>query len=223
MNNLIVFEGISGAGKSTVINGLKSVFTNSMSSNWFETESYRNIAGNIHKYIKMTPNIYSLIYAMEYHARLIKIKEFIEEEKTYIFLHRYIFTPMTHDTVRGTDKKLLKYLYNNFFEPNIIFFMDVNPETAYERIIKFRKPSFYECGFDISFSNNLEKGKEVYNKEKINSQYLRESFLCFQSKIYKNYIDIFNGNEKVFLIDGKLNIKEQIETIQNKIKELLGG
>lgn len=220
MSKLIVFEGISGSGKTTCIEYLKAFLNEKSEVNdscWFSLERFREIALDIHNYTDMTPNTYSLIYALEFYAR----EQIYKSKKSdFIFLHRYIYTPLTHDLVRGTSIQLLEKLYNKAEEPDIIFFFCVTPQQAYDRIIKYRKPTFFECGLDVVFRDNLNNGWEKYINEDKSSPFLYESFINFQEKVYEEYLKIFNSKNNVVYIDSAFSIEQVIKKIQKIILSL---
>lgn len=135
---IVVFEGISGAGKTTIINEIirKNIYAKYGIYNWFSKDSFRYIASNIHLYINnMQKSTYSIIYALEYLAKMDEIRK--DEDKVAL-MHRYVYTPLAHETVRGINKELLDFLYNNsyFIEPYRVIFIEIDPEIAYYRIKK---------------------------------------------------------------------------------------
>ena len=207
---IVVFEGISGSGKSTIIDRIMDVIPDSICYNWFSTDSFRYIASNIHLYLTdINPNIYSIIYALDYLSNMSTIRN--DNEHCLNIMHRYIYTPLVHEEVRGVDKKLIDFLYLSpyFIEPDLVFFVDTCPQTAYNRIKKVRKPSYYECGLDIQFKNNIEKGREAYRL--LTEKEERSLFLNFQTKIHKLYQETLPCNS--VKINGEDNIKNQVKQV----------
>lgn len=161
--------------------------------------------------------------ALEFYAR-----HELQIEPSYnkginILAHRYIFTPMTHDTVRGTKKEFLDYLYGKkVIEPDIVFFLDVKPELAYKRIIMYRKPSFFECGLDIEYSKHISIGLKRYAENYFSDNELKERFLDFQHQIYLNYKEVLPSYATVF-VNGVNSISEQKNLIVQKLQDSFKG
>ncbi len=218
-SQLIVFEGISGAGKSTLINAMvQKLFIKKIAiSHWFSLDRYRAIASEISNYQEMTANLYSLLYATEFYARYEYVIKQQKENGETCIAHRYIYTPFAHDPVRGTDQKFLEFLYHDVLEPDLIFFIDIDPELAYWRISSTRNPSFFEAGLDLEYRNNLSQGLKTYKEGYFTNQELKRRFLAFQSKIYRKYPHIL-PKKKLVIIPAELTIFEQLTIIENNLK-----
>jgi thymidylate kinase len=111
MGKLIVFEGISGSGKSYLINLVKQAVQDIEETKWFDNKYVGEILDGVDKKIEMTRDTFSLCYALDF---LGKYTYFIEPliEKKSILMHRYIYTALAHDYVRGTGKDILSSWYN---------------------------------------------------------------------------------------------------------------
>ncbi|OZV13003.1 hypothetical protein CIW83_05505 [Tissierella sp. P1] len=216
-SKLIVFEGVSGSGKTSIIDSyLKHRDSkDNIITNWFSLNSIKEISGKIDNYVTMSADYYSLIYALEFYARLeLQILPELNRDNNVIS-HRYIYTPLSHDSVRGSSEKLLNMLYTESFilNPNIIFFMDTKPLTAYERIIHYRIPTFFECGLDIEYSNHLNEGLKRFKNGFFNSDELRERYLYFQNQVYTKYQKIL-PNDTIYIDENK-TLSEQLNYIMN--------
>ena len=208
---IIVFEGISGAGKSTIINEVvkRNTFPECNVYKWFSKENFRYIASNIHLYINgVQKSTYSIIYALEYLAKMDEIKH---DKCDIALMHRYVYTPFAHEAVRGIDKELLEFLYNNpdYVTPAMTFFIDIEPEVAYNRIKKNRRPSYYECGLDINFFNKMEEGKAFYSS--MTSEEEKAFFVEFQTRVRNEYKKILPHD--TIIIDGNLHVVKQVEEV----------
>ena len=62
---LIVFEGISGTGKSTLIDLLMNKKSDYVLLNRFSTETVKEFAGMIHHFIQEIPEIYAMDFLLK--------------------------------------------------------------------------------------------------------------------------------------------------------------
>ena len=136
-------------------------------------------------------------------------------------MHRYIYTAITHDYVRGTQKELLLSWYDQrkIHVPDKIIFLNTPPEVALERIWTYRKPSFYECGMDMFYEGNIAAAKKAYKEGEFSKKQLSNMFLEFQSQVYQQYIEMFQGMNNVIWIDHE----EPIEFHAKKLIDFLRG
>jgi len=73
-----------------------------------------------------------------------------------VLADRYIFTLIARSVVRGINRDYLSGLYAMALRPNLTFWLNVRPETAFGR--EFRKAqaiSYWEAGRDMSLSHDL--------------------------------------------------------------------
>lgn len=217
MSKICVFEGISGSGKSSVIEGISKVLEEPTIIHWFDNEYISEVLNNIQDRIQVSRDVFSLCYALEFWGKYKYCIQPLLLKKSMILLHRYIFTPLTHDYARGTKKEKLKLWYNHAALPDKIIFMNTCPETALERILKYRIPSFYECGLDYFFFSELSEAKYKYINQDFSIEQLCDFYLKFQTIIYNNYIEEFSDKKNVLWLEEEENVDIHI----NKVKEYL--
>ncbi len=113
MAKLIVFEGISGSGKSYLINAILSRNRQCEFIKWFDNELTIHLLSNIQNMMPVSHDFFSICYALDFYG---KYKYKIEPEllQKDLVLHRYIYTPLAHDLVRGSSQQFLKTLYDSF-------------------------------------------------------------------------------------------------------------
>ena len=105
------------------------------------------------------------------------------------------------------------YDATKFKKPDIIVYMDTPPEVAFERIVRTRKPSFYECGLDCFLWKDLEQAKKDYENNVFSMERLKSYYLDFQSRLSSGYNAIFENKSNVLRIDPKTDISECVEYI----------
>lgn len=216
MAKLVVFEGISGSGKSTLIDAVNARLQSSVIMNWFDNEFVRDVLSDIEEDMKMNRDMFSLSYAMDFWG---KYKYYIQpylNENINLLFHRYIYTPLAHDTVRGTEKSKLERLYMKAKIPDKVIFLNISPKTAWNRILGKRRPSFYECGLDMFCFDCLSEAKRKYVENIYSLEQLYDCFVNFQTLVNKQYINIFSNMDNVLWLeenDLKNNVGKVIQYI----------
>ncbi|MGB7605443.1 MAG: hypothetical protein WBL93_08185 [Lutisporaceae bacterium] len=157
---LIVFEGIHGSGKSTLLNNLKVYIENNINCKIGVTSwnSYPDVE-QLNTVLKTKGYLNalnaSLIHALDFNLRYeYHIKPLLQEG--YIILaDRYIYTAYVRDQLRGIPREMLDVMYNYASIPDIVFYFDINPVDAINRMIsKIHERSSYILGLDLKLANN---------------------------------------------------------------------
>jgi len=146
----------------------------------------------------------SLFYAADF-ADQLENKIIPGLRSGYIVLSdRYIYTLMAREAVRGISSSWSHNLYGFALRPDIVFYLDVDPNELVHRV--FRKNSYldyYESGTDLRLSDNMLESFVMYQK------LLRKEF----KRMQKRY--------KIISIDGNRSIFEINEDLQKRIDEYL--
>jgi dTMP kinase len=128
----------------------------------------------------------------------------------YIVLSdRYIYTLMAREAVRGISNSWSTNLYGFALRPDIVFYLDVDPNELVHRV--FKKNSYldyYESGTDLRLSDNMLESFVMYQK------LLRKEF----KRMQKRYdIISINGNRSISEINEDLQkrIDAYLQNLQN--------
>ncbi len=142
---LIVFEGIDGAGKSTQADVLmKTLREKGFNVVYFREPSEGKWGCEI-KRKAAHPD--SLSPEEELELFLKDRKENVEKnlkpalkEKKIVILDRYYFSTIAYQGAKGIDRVRIKKMNEKFVvEPDLVFFLDVNPQDGLDRIKNRRK------------------------------------------------------------------------------------
>ena len=154
---IIVFEGISGCGKSNCIENFitelracsKSYYLYKWNSNsffrrltdWFEKHGHLSATGfTIIQYI-------SFLYDM-----MFKIIPAVQKYD-YVLCDRYIYTGIVRDRCNHSKLQLFKKTYRMYHVPNIIFYIKADPKVCFERIkTRNKRFRFFTMGEELSSS-----------------------------------------------------------------------
>ena len=146
----------------------------------------------------------SLFYAADF-ADQLENKIIPGLRSGYIVLSdRYIYTLMAREAVRGIDSSWSHNLYGFALRPDIVFYLDVDPNELVHRV--FKKNSYldyYESGTDLRLSDNMLESFVMYQK------LLRKEF----KRMQKRY--------KIISIDGNRSIIEINKDLQKRIDDYL--
>lgn len=171
---LIVFEGISGCGKSKGVEGLyKELISRGFKAKVIEWNSIciiRKIVKILHSMNLLTSGIYSILQWISFlvHYSFI-IKPYLKRD--YILIaDRYIYTGQTRDTANGVKHKIGDKVCKFVRKPDVILFYDVDVKVCYERIEKRGKVLFhpnrkFQC-------NKMLKTENIHYLEQIHNAYL---------------------------------------------------
>ncbi len=73
-----------------------------------------------------------------------------------VLADRYIYTLMVRDMVRGMDMAWLKNLYGIALVPDVVFYLNVQPEELVERnFAKNQALDYWESGMDLGLSRDM--------------------------------------------------------------------
>lgn len=123
----------------------------------------------------------------------------------YIVLaDRYIYTLIARNVVRGLDRKWSHNLYGFAIKPDLVFYLDVDPNILIHRV--FQKNSsldHYESGADLGLSDDMF-----------------ESFLIYQKMISKEF-NMMQKRYGLTRINGNRPIPEINTELQKRINQFL--
>lgn len=205
---LIVIEGTDGSGKSTQVNMLSKYIKNKCFgctvSQWKTSRLISGVINEAKERNMLNTTTFSLLYAADYTDRL--ENEIIPALKAgfVVLMDRYIYTAYVRDSVRGHDINWVKNLYSFAPNPDLVFYLNVPPETLIKRLIaKNGMLDYFESGRDIGLSTDIYNSFEIYQKR------------CLDE--YKKL-----GKEYGFIeLDGTKPKEEIHQTIIKKVQELI--
>lgn len=171
---LIVFEGISGCGKSKGVESLyRELLSRDLKTKVIEWNSIciiRKIVKGLHSMNLLTSWIYSILQWISFLLHyFFEIKPYLE--KDYILIaDRYIYTGQTRDTANGVKQKTGKRVSKLVRKPDLILFYDVDVKVCYERIERRGKILFHpnrkvQC-------NKVLKAENLHYLEEMHKEYL---------------------------------------------------
>jgi dTMP kinase len=206
---LIVIEGMDGSGRSTQIALLQE---------WLESEGFSvqtsglrrsNLVGrDIDELLAknaVTRLTLALMYATDFFDQLEHRIVPALRSGAVVLADRFIFTLIARGVVRGINRDYLAGLYAMALRPNLTFWLNVRPETAFGREFKKAQAiSYWEAGRDMSLSHDL---------------YF--SFVRYQTMI-KHELEALAKRNNFIELDGEKNVSIVNKQLRQRIGEQLG-
>jgi dTMP kinase len=206
----IVLEGPDNSGRSTQIellsNKLEADGHAVMNAGLRRSELMGEGIAEAKKTYVLGKRTMSLFYAADF-ADQLENKIIPALRAGYIVLSdRYIYTLMARDAVRGISKSWSHNLYGFALKPDLLFYLDVNPNELAHRVFKKNSSlDYYESGVDLGLSENM-----------------LESFIIYQ-KLIANEFKRMERKYSIIPIDGNRGILDINIDFQNRIDEYLSS
>jgi len=167
---LIVIEGADCSGRSTQtgllkrwleFNGHAVADTGIKRSDLVSRTINRAKEGNV-----LGKTTLSLLYATDF-ADQLENKILPALQAGFIVIaDRYIFTLMVRDAVRGADPAWLQELFGFALVPDLMFYLQLDPEDLLHRHFRLRGYlDYWEAGMDLSLSTDVFESFHRYQSE----------------------------------------------------------
>ena len=157
---LIAVEGADGSGRSTQIASLVD---------WLETQGHATVQVGLKRSTLVSEELekaqdgnvlsrttLALFYATDFADQLENLILPALKSGFLVLADRYIYTLMARDMVRGMDEAWLKNLYGIAPEPDVVFYLSVEPEELVQRnLAKTATLDYWESGMDLGLSRDM--------------------------------------------------------------------
>jgi len=205
---LVVVEGADGSGRSTQIgfltywlgiNGYATANVGLRRSNLVSNELSKAKEGNT-----LGKITYELFYATDFADQLENVIIPNIKAGAIVLADRYIFTLIARGIVRGLEREWLEDIYGIALVPDLIFYLDVDPQILVERNLEEKgRLDYWESGLDIGLADNIF-----------------DSFIIYQEKIHNEFR--FMSEKYGFInINGNRSVEEVQQDLRNKIARFL--
>lgn len=204
---LVVFEGIDGTGKTTqserLMEWLEKHDYSPVKTKWNSSELVSDAITKGKDSREMTPMLYSLMHAADLISRLDKVIMPALKRGRVVVADRYWYTSLIRDTLRGIDPELIKKIYADIREPDLVFHCVCPIEIAYARVMEEKGLTYYGSGMDL----NLAKDRA-------------ESCLKYEGMMDRKYRQLLSKEAKhYFELDTNRPEKDIFEDVKNQMSK----
>jgi len=113
---------------------------------------------------------------------------------------------MARSTVRGISRKWSHDLFGFTIKPDLIFYLDVDPDELFHRVFqKYASLDYYESGADMGISDDLY-----------------ESFVIYQGRMAKEFKRM-ESRYGLIRIDANRSVVEVNSDLQSRVDRYLHG
>ncbi|MBB5252954.1 dTMP kinase [Sulfurisphaera ohwakuensis] len=142
MPRIISFEGIDGAGKTTLAKNVYGVLKKKGYNVILTQEPFtREITELIKKSGWNDPVLLTLLFSAD---RAFHIKWIMEQKPEIVLMDRYFHSTIAYQSVLGLDEKWIEEVNSKFPKPDIVFLLDIEVNEAIKRIRKDDQFNFEE-------------------------------------------------------------------------------
>ena len=158
----IVFEGIDGSGKSTHIKLLEKKLKQKGFQVCLTKEYTDNPVGKlIESYAvggerSLSPETEALLFAADRREHTDEINRILDQNKTVIS-DRYIHSSLAYQGALGLSLEWIRSLNRFALKPDLVLFLDINPESSLKRLQEREQTVFEEAHY-------LKLVREIYLK-----------------------------------------------------------
>ena len=193
---LVVFEGLDGSGKTTQINLLKDWFEkeNKIVHNTKQPTDFYRKDKRVRNYLDkgIVPNMYSialLAAADRTYQNEAEIKPILSKGINVIS-DRYLYSSLAFFKARGIEYQEIRNINKDIEEPDIIIFLDIDPDKALERV-------------------RVRDGKNIRFEEKNDNTFIQ---------VRNNFLEVLPKD--TLIIDSSKSIEKIHKTIINHIENM---
>jgi thymidylate kinase len=121
---------------------------------------------------------------------------------------------------RGVDANLLKHVYDELPQPDLVLYLDVTPSCALSRKVAAGRLGVWECGLDVAFGKPTSSLLVDLDAGTIPFSRLAEGFVRFQTKVQHLYEAIL-GSARVKIMAGDQSVDALEQLARAAISEEL--
>jgi dTMP kinase len=172
---LIVFEGLSGSGKSLnaglLLKNLRDKGYEPVLTEWNSNKTIRRFSAWLDSRRMLSSDIYSFLQWISFLLDYFRIILPTLRSRKIVIADRYVYTGITRDSINGARKRLGLLIASVVRKPDYIYFLDTPSHICLDRL-KARNKALFHTNRRIR-ENKLIKNKDLYYLNKMRYAYNR--------------------------------------------------
>ncbi len=189
---LIVLEGIDLSGRTTQVQLLRDWLSAQhyyvTTTAWRTSPLIADVLEQARTKSPLHPLTYSLLYCADHLDRTERVIKPTLARGEIVLADRYIYTAFARDEARGLDREWVRNLYHFTVEPDVVFYLHINPDEAVRRRVALQQGEKVQDGQPKKQKSKEQKKKrqKVAPSVSLTAQGM-ESFHEFEMKMYEKY------------------------------------
>jgi len=184
---LVAIEGIDSSGKTTIVSTASAALStrgvSTLTSNWNDTTEMYNLWVSLSLTGCAPVGLGSVFPAFELAARQHYLLKPMLEQRSVVFVTKYLLSTYAHSLARGDSLAFLDELYAFALRPDVTVYVDILPTVALERKRSHGRIGFFEAGLDRLGNLPLAEALQQFHAGRFDVQTLESHFLRFQNAL----------------------------------------
>jgi dTMP kinase len=188
---LIVLEGIDLSGRTTQVQLLRDWLAAQHYSvtitAWRTSPLIADVLAQARAKSPLHPLTYSLLYCADHLDRTERVIKPTLARGEIVLADRYTYTAFARDEARGLEREWVRNLYHFTVEPDVVFYLHINPDEAVRR--RLALPRQREKLQDTQQKKHIDQKRRQHEAASMLSLTAEalESFHDFEMKMYSQY------------------------------------
>jgi dTMP kinase len=179
---LIAVEGVSGAGKGTMIDAivehLRGRGARVFVTHWNSDDVVSPVIGELKYRRGMSPMLWCTLHAAEMRRRyLVRIAPWMRDNPdSVVVADRWMATAIVRDGLRSVPAATVRALYSYLPEPDVTLYLDAPVAVALDRRLRRHSKLYhYSSGADIYHDDPLQSFRRYLHDQRRSYQAIRTS------------------------------------------------
>ncbi len=213
IGRLIAFEGIDGAGKSTLASALVSCLRESGKSVTTVTRYMIPELTALWRRLvdadAVDQSAAAVITAADHWLGVQKYIQPALQAGAYVIADRSYYSHLIYFALRGIDSAHLNRLFSFALQPDLIVYLSISLDTAEARLARKGKPDFWEAGLDFHAGGTIGEAYRKYGQGTASRPLLLQSYRHTQRQALDLYPRVL-PTERTLVLDAEQPVGELI-------------
>ncbi len=223
---LIAFEGIDGAGKSTLAGEVAEELRRA-GSRVLITQRYLipEITALWHRLVELDAvdqGNAAVLAAADYFTGLERGVRPALEASEVVLADRYFYSHLAHFGARGVPPGRLRRLFRGAREADLVFYLSLPVPAALDRLRAGSKPDFWEAGLDHGPGVRIGRAYRRYRSQPPDRESIVRRFHDYQQRVATLFPGLLPAR-RTHQLDGELPTAELTQSCLRILRATFGG